>query len=160
MDDTICNVFISHINEDDAKLSKLKNLVERHGYQVRDSSIDSTKPNDAKSEEYIKIGILGPRIEWAGTVIVLISAGTHESKWVDWEIERAEQLGKRIVGVWAEGAKESDLPTNLDLYADAVVGWNAEAIIDAINGKNNEWTCSNGEPRTPRPIKRYSCRAA
>lgn len=160
MADGIRNVFISHIHEDDGDLAALKDLLAKHGCNVRDSSIDSSKPNEAKDEDYIKSGILGPRIEWAGTIVVLVSPGTHESEWVNWEIERASQLEKRIVGVWAHGAKDSDLPTNLDLYADAVVGWNGESIVDAIDGKANEWISSNGQPRVPRPIKRYSCRAA
>ena len=63
------NIFISHIHEDDKELGKLKELLGKKGYQIRDSSIDSSNPNNAKSPEYIKTGILAPRITWAGVMI-------------------------------------------------------------------------------------------
>src|SRR5207302_1100310 len=105
------------------------------GFAVRDSPINSSRPNDAD----IKSKILAPAIDWAGTCVVLISPGTHDSSWVYWEIEYAHKLGKRIVGVWARGAKDCDVPAALDAYADAVVGWQSESIIDAIRGGINNW---------------------
>jgi hypothetical protein len=157
MADEIKNVFISHVNEDDEVLQDFKGMLRSNGYDIRDSSIDSTKSNEATNENYIKSGILAPRIEWAGAVIVLISPDTHKSPWVEWEIEYAEKLNKRIVGVWVRGGQEADLPKNLELYADAVVGWQTDRVIDAINGRLNNWFTSKGEERAPRDISRYSC---
>jgi hypothetical protein len=157
MENDVNNVFISHIHEDDSRLPDLKNLLEIGGRTVRDSSINSEKPNNATSPDYIKSEILAPQIQWAGTLVVLVSPGTHESEWVNWEIEYAHKLGKRIVGVWDRGAAECDLPEKLDEYADAVVGWQAERIIDAIDGKTNTWETSTGEARAARAIARYQC---
>ena len=151
------NVFISHVHEDDEEVKKLKDLLEKNGLRVRDSSIVSTKPNQAKSESYIKTEILAPRIRWAGTLITLVSPDTHTSKYVNWEVEYAQRSDTRIVGVWARGAQDTDLPKSLELYADAMVGWNADSIADAINGKNNEWVGPDGEVRNQRDIPRYSC---
>jgi len=157
MSDGVKNIFISHVHEDDDELRKLKDLLAKKGYEIRDSSIDSSKPNDAQDPDYIKSQILAPRIQWAGAVIVIISADTHESDWVNWEIEYAEKCGKRIVGVWAHGASDSDLPTALEEYADSVELWNADAIIAAINGETSDWHQSDGSVRPPRVIDRYSC---
>jgi hypothetical protein len=88
---------------------------------------------------------------------VYITPNTKDSDWVNWEIEYAENLGKRIVGVYAHGAKECDVPEALEKYADDVRGWNSEGVVDAILGKTNEWHAPSGELRDPRPIKRYSC---
>ena len=151
------NVFISHIHEDDSRLEALKSLLEAGGRTVRDSSVNSDTPNEARDPDYIKSQILGPRIQWAGTLVVLISHGTHESEWVNWEIEHAHRLGKRIVGVWDQGAADADLPEALDLYADAVVGWQAGRIIAAIDGKVDTWETSDGENRPVRSIARYQC---
>ena len=41
------NVFISHFGKDDAHIGKLKDLLAKKGYTLRNSSIDSSKPNDA-----------------------------------------------------------------------------------------------------------------
>ena len=151
------NLFISHVHEDDKEVQDLKQLLRDRGYDIRDSSIDSSKPNQAQSEEYIKSEILGPRIRWAGVVVVLVSPDTHQSDWVEWEIEYAHKNDTRIVGVWAQGAKEADLPENLDRYADAMVGWQADSVMDAVEGKTNNWVGPDGEPREPRNIRRYSC---
>ena len=151
------NIFISHIHEDDADLGAMKRLLEVNGFNVRDSSINSAKPNDAHDPDYIKSEILAPRIRWAGTFVVLISPQTRESEWVDWEIEYAHKQGKRIVGVWASGAADSDVPEPLELYADAVVGWQADRIRDAITGEINNWETAEGTLRSARPIARYAC---
>jgi hypothetical protein len=153
----INNVFISHIHEDDDDLKMMKDLLQKNGFEIRDSSINSSKPNEASSDEYIKSGILAPRIQWAGTIVVLISPGTRDSEWVTWEIEYAQRQGKRIVGIWAHGAADCDIPQALDKFADAVVGWQAERINDAICGKLNNWETSSGDIRPPREIARYSC---
>jgi MTH538 TIR-like domain (DUF1863) len=154
---TMSNVFISHVHEDDPQLGAMKVLLETRRFPVRDSSINSSRPNNAHESDYIKESILAPAIQWAGTLVVLVSPQTHESEWVNWEIEYAQQLGKRIVGVWAQGATDSDLPEALERYADAVVGWQADRIAGAILGEINDWTTSDGRKRDTRTLARYSC---
>jgi hypothetical protein len=151
------NVFISHLHEDDDGLEKLKSLLSKKGMTVRDASIHKGKENDAQSEDYIKSGILAPQINWAGVFIVYVTPDTKDSKWVAWETEYAERKGKRIVGVWGHGDSNCELPEALDKYADAVVGWNGDQIVDAINGTLNEFDNPDGTTRNPRPIRRYSC---
>jgi len=153
----IKNVFISHIHEDDAGLSDLKALLSSNGMEVRDASINSEKPNEAKSEDYIKTGILAPRINWAGTLIVYVTPETCNSDWVNWEIEYAAKCDKRIVGVWAHGCNECELPTALAENADAVVGWHGSSIVDAVNGNCDVWEGPDGTPRDPVPLKRHPC---
>lgn len=150
------NLFVSHLHEDDARVGGFRDLLGAHDIDVRDSSITADKPNQAKSEDYIKSQILAPRIGWAGTAVVIVTEATKNSKYVQWEVEYANKLGKRIVGVWGHGASESDLPEALEKYADAVVGWNADGIIAAIDGEDN-WKTPDGEPRPAQPLVRYSC---
>lgn len=156
MPNDIKNVFISHIHEDDEGLGKIKTLLEKNGLTIRDSSINSSNPNNANSHEYIKSSILAPQINWAGTLLVYVSLGTQNSEWVNWEIEYAAKLGKRIVGVWEHGAKNCQLPSALEEYADAVVGWHGNSIIDAINGKDS-WEKSDGTHYPSLPINRHPC---
>ena len=150
------NIFISHRHEDDSHIEKLKALLKARGRDVRDSSINSDNPNDAKSEAYIK-SILADRITWAGTMIVLVSPQTKDHEWVDWEIEYASKFpDKRIVGVWVEGAENTDLPEALQKLADSVVKWDADAIIAAIDGADN-WQQTDGSATPPRQIPRINC---
>jgi hypothetical protein len=156
-DDEIKCVFISHIHEDDAGLGELKTLLGNNGLTIRDYSINSDNPNNANSEDYIKSEILAPRIRSCKTMVVYISPHTKESKYVNWEIEYAQSLGKRIVGVWAHGEKGCEVPAALADFGDAVVGWHGNSIIDAINGKIDGWEQPDGSPCAPKDIKRYSC---
>ena len=135
MVDETKNVFISHIHEDDPGLDKLKSLLKDNRIKIRDYSISSDNTNNAHSEDYIKSEILAPRIQQSGVVVVYVSPETKDSEYVDWEIEYAQKCDKRIVGVWADGEAGCQLPDALNDYADAVVGWTGNRIVDAINGK-------------------------
>ncbi len=151
------NIFISHIHEDDSRLKPLKELLSAGGFDIRDGSINSDKPNRAKSPDYIKTEILAPRINWASVLVVLVSKGTKESDYVNWEIEYAEKQGKRIVGVWDDGAAGVDIPDALEKYASAVVGWQTDKVKGAIDGTINNWETPDGAAAPPREVKRYTC---
>ena len=157
MADNTKNVFVSHVHEDDAGLGKLKDLLKANGMTIRDYSISSDNPNNAKSDDYIKSEILAPRIQQCATLVVYVSRETKDNDYVNWEIEYAQSNDKRIVGVWAEGENGCELPEALTKYADAVVGWTGNRIIDAINGKIDGWENPDGSQSSPREIKRYSC---
>ena len=150
------NVFISHVHKDDHALQKLKDLLAPKGMEIRDSSIHTGKFNNAKDEAYIKTQILAPAINWAGVFICYVSPQTKDSEWVNWEIEYAAKQGKWIVGIWEHGEKECELPAALKEFADALVGWNGNAIIDAINGKIL-WEAPDGDSCPVVPLKRHPC---
>jgi len=140
------NVFISHYNKDDEHIGKLKSLLEKRGYTLKNSSIDSTKPNQASNPDYIR-KLLRDRISWAGTFVVLIGPRTHTREWVNWEIEQAAKQGKSIVGIFTNGASNSDVPESFERLGNALVGWNTDRIIDAINGKIKNWENPDGTER-------------
>lgn len=151
------NIFVSHIHEDDHRLTPLKKLAEKHGCEMRDASINSNNPNNATDENYIKYQILAPRIDWSSTLVVLVSPETKDSKYVQWEIEYAEKQGKRIVGIWDQGEAGCDLPDALEELADAVVPWDGEKLVDAILGDFNGIINPDGNPRPDRAIPRHRC---
>ena len=98
------------------------------------------------------------KMNWAGTVFVLIGSETHLREWVNWEIEQASNLRKRIIGVFMHGGKDSDIPENLEKFGDGLIGWNSQKAIDAIEGKEVGWCNSSGQPRTPiNQVKRIAC---
>ena len=150
------NVFISHVGEDDSKLKNLKNLIEKHGIKVKDYSINSDKPNQAKNEKYIKSNILAPQINQCSALIVHISEETKNSKYVNWEIEYAHKKNKRIIGVWEQGEKGCEIPDALKDYADALVGWNGDNIIKALKGENIHEN-PDGSPCPETEITRHPC---
>jgi hypothetical protein len=139
------NLFVSHYGGDEKYIEKFKKLMSKE-YDIRDSSVVESDPNNATNKDYIK-SLIKAQIDWAGKVVVLIGPKTHEREWVDWEIEYAGTHGdKRIVGVFLPGATDADLPEMLNDYGNACVPWNLEKIVKALDG-NDIWENSSGETR-------------
>ncbi len=69
MADEIKSVSVSHLHEDEAGLADLKKLVEKGGLTIRDASINSSNPNDAKDQDYLESQILAPEIQSASTLL-------------------------------------------------------------------------------------------
>ena len=140
--EVIKNVFVSHHHKDDDSVDGLTNMVSGKGYHFRNSSIRVKPENQARldqnmvSEQTIK-RLLRMKIRWAGQVIVVIGKETHQRPWVNWEIKIAHQLGKSIIGVYENGLKEKvEIPDNLKKYATSIVGWRADSVIDALEGRS------------------------
>lgn len=152
------NVFVSHIHEDDAGLSDLSDLLEKHGMEVRNYSITSDKENNAQSADYIRSQILAPRINACSTLVVYITPETKNSDWVNWEIEYAHKQDKTIVGVWEQGNAGCDIPEALEEVGDTIVGWSGKNIVSAINGDYKGKENPDGTQITcPTPIERHPC---
>lgn len=151
------NVFISHHSADDEHIQNFKKLLDGKGYTIKNSSVDSSKPNRATDEAYIK-RLLRMRINWAKTFICLIGKDTHSRQYVDYEIKCAHKQGKRIVGVYISGGKDSDIPASLEKYGHGTTGWNSDKIIRALEGEDIGWCDSEGQPREPKyRITRIAC---
>lgn len=148
------HLFISHHHKDDAEVSKFISLISGKGYDIRNSSI-RVKPENQKrldqkrvSDEVIK-RLLRMKISWAGTTVVLIGKDTHTREWVNWELEQANKQGKRIVGVYLNGGTEADIPKNFENYGSALVKWNSDSIIRALDGENNFENPDGSERKGP-----------
>ena len=59
--------------------------------------------------------------------------------------------------IYVPGATGSDVPQALEDYGKAVVSWQGERIIEAIDGAVNEWDSPDGGRRPERVIKRIPC---
>ena len=76
---------------------------------------------------------------------------------VNWEIEYAQQCQKKIIGVYIQGEKDSELPEALKDYAESCVGWNAEKIDEVIRNDRVIWEDQNGNPIAPNASSHVSC---
>lgn len=146
------HVFISHHHADDEKVDQLTNLLSKGGTDVRNSSVRMKPANQRRMDEgRVKDEtirrLLRMKISWASSVVVLVGKETHTRPWVNWEITEAARQGKRIVGVYAHGGTDAEKPEALERYGSAIVAWNTESIIDAIEGRNNKFENSDGTVR-------------
>jgi hypothetical protein len=66
-------------------------------------------PIDSRDADYIK-RVIREKIARAGVVLCLVSAETHTSRWVDWELETAITLGKPIVAMAVKDLERASLP--------------------------------------------------
>lgn len=129
-------------------------MLGRAGYDVRNSSIRAKPANqrrldEGRISEKVIARLLRMKMSWATTVVVLIGRETHTRPWVDWEINKAHELGKHIVGVYERGGTENDLPEPFKKYGDALVAWNSNSVMDAIDGKPVPFQNPDGTPRQP-----------
>lgn len=147
------HVFISHHHADDEAVTSMTRMLSRKGYDIRNSSIRAKPKNQERlekklvSENTIK-RLLRMKMNWASTVIVLIGRNTAQRTWVDWEINQAMRQGKRIVGVYERGGTENDKPAALEQYASAIVSWNSNSIMSAVEGANT-FQSPTGDDRAP-----------
>ncbi|OXT01971.1 hypothetical protein B7H23_03270 [Notoacmeibacter marinus] len=146
------HVFISHHHADDARVTGLTVMLARAGYEIRNSSIRAKPENQRRLDEKrvpertLK-RLLRMKMSWASTVVVLIGKDTHKRPWVNWEINKANELGKRIVGIYERGGTENDIPQAFADYGDALVSWNSANVIDAIEGKDVPFEKPDGSLR-------------
>jgi len=146
------NVFISHHHDDDTHVDKFTNLMKTKGHDVRNSSVRMKPANERRmkegrvSDNTIK-RLLRMKMNWAGTVVVLVGKETHARPWVNWEIQQANRLGKRIVGVYLRGGSEADVPEALNDYGSALVKWHPDSIVGAVEGTINRFEDPDGNLR-------------
>lgn len=145
------NVFISHHGKDDEHVQRLKQRLKDSGYNIRNSSIDSTKhhptrPSDAVVARYLRKGI-----SWAGTFICLIGDKTHTRPWVNYEIRQAYLQGKQIVGIYKHGCTNTaELPEAYKKYGGATIGWNSlDKLGKIMSGEIIPTETPSGASREP-----------
>lgn len=148
------HVFISHHHADDEHVTKMTEMLSRRGYEIRNSSIRAKPANQRRLEQGLVSDntikrLLRMKMSWASTVVVLIGKQTHSRDWVNWEIKKANELGKRIIGVYTRGGTQADIPPALEDYGNSIVNWNAESIIAAIGGKDTIFQNPDGSLREP-----------
>lgn len=148
------HVFISHHHADDTHVDRLTDMLGRKGHDIRNSSIRAKPANRERLDRGLVADntikrLLRMKMAWAGTVIVLIGRNTHQRPWVNWEIETASRLGKRIVGVYARGGTEADKPEAFERHGDALVAWNSDSLMAAVDGTDSPFQTPDGNVRAP-----------
>lgn len=147
------HLFISHHHADDTSVTKLTSMLQRSKQDVRNSSIRAKPANQRKLDKGIVKDetirrLLRRKISWASTVVVVIGKKTASREWVNWEINQAHRQGKRIVGVFEHGGTKADIPVSFEKYGSALVAWNANSIVKAIDGLENMFQNPDGTSRS------------
>lgn len=117
------NVFISFATEDmnEVNLLRAHSKNENSDIEFNDHSVHD--PYNSDRADYIKRKI-AERINRSSTTVVYLSKNTEQSQWVQWEVEKSRELGKRVIAVHPgksyRGKRPSWLPKDVK-----VVSWSS-----------------------------------
>jgi hypothetical protein len=122
------NVFISFAAEDMNEVNLLRAQAKNDNSDIEFNDHSVRAPYNSDEAAYIKRKIT-ERITRASTTVVYVSPSIAKSEWVKWEVQKSQELGKKVIAVhpgdsyggakpkWLDGIKVipwSKLPAQLN----------------------------------------------
>jgi hypothetical protein len=77
--------------------------------------------------------LIGKQISHASVTVCLISETTHQSKWVDWELEKSDEEEKNIIAKAIKGVKRATLPVLIKEKNITFWTWDLKHLVKLIN---------------------------
>lgn len=103
------NIFISFAHEDENEINLLRGQAKNEKNDIEFNDFSVKEPFDSKRAEYIQQKI-AERINQSSITIVYLSENTKSSKWVEWEVNKSIELGKKVIVVYP-GEKQIKMPS-------------------------------------------------
>lgn len=127
------NIFISHSWTYSDAYEKLINLLNStNNFSYKNYSIPKNDPiHNAKYDYQLKEAIRN-QIKYASCVLILAGVYSTYSKWINIEIELAQEMGKKIIAIEPWGAERTSATVKNN--ATKIVKWQASSIVNAIKG--------------------------
>lgn len=123
-------IFISHSWQYTNTLEALRDLInERSHFSATYEESTKDKPINSEDESYVKTR-LTQKIGNSNIVLALAGVYASHSSWMEWELDKAIELGIPIVGVIPSGQER--ISTIVSSRSITDVRWNTESIITAI----------------------------
>jgi hypothetical protein len=116
------NVFISFATEDMDEVNLLRAHAKNENSDVKFNDHSVREPYDSERGDYIWQKI-GERIARASVTVVYLSENTAQSRWVEWEVEKSIELGKRVVAVHPNDHPGGPMPEWVQRLGVSVVPW-------------------------------------
>lgn len=129
----IYHLFISHSWTYSDTYEGLLSLLDSNAYfTYRNYSVPKDDPvHNAKSDAQLKAAIRN-QMQHASCVLILAGVYSTYSRWINIEIDLANEMGKTIIAIEPWGAERTS--TVVKKNADKIVKWNSASIISAIRG--------------------------
>lgn len=103
------NVFISFANEDMNEVNLLRAQAKNEKSDIEFNDHSVRQPYNSEQAEYIKRKIT-ERIKRSSVTVVYLSDSMAKSQWVKWEVEKSQELGKRVIAVHPRERYTGKLP--------------------------------------------------
>lgn len=124
------HVFISHSWKYPDPYETVKRWLNEASYfNWSDYSVPFYDPLDANTGRELKAKIK-QQIASCSCVVILSGMYVSYSKWINYEIDTAIEMGKPIIGVRPWGQEK--VPAGVSENADVMVGWNSSSVVQAI----------------------------
>ena len=129
----IYNIFISHSWSYSDYYDKLISLLDSESsLYYRDYSVPKNDPiHNANNDRELRAAIKN-QMQHASCVLILAGVYSTYSKWINIEIDLAQEMGKRIIAIEPWGSEHTS--TVVKSNASIIVKWNTSSIINAIKG--------------------------
>lgn len=123
-------LFISHSWDHDDVLQNLKELINSRGYFPAEyTQVERTLPINSDLAYVVKANIT-KRLQESDVVLAIAGIFASHSDWMQWEMDKAKELGLNVIGVVPRG--QEHISKEVDIRSIVNVRWNANSIVDAI----------------------------
>lgn len=123
------NLFISHSWDYAQQYNTLISWLDASSLYYKNYSISIEKSFDDMSNRKLKEK-LTEQIRHASVVIIIGGMYAAYSDWIDYEIDEAVRMGKKIIGIYPWG--QDRMPTKIQQHADKIIRWQSDSLIQAI----------------------------
>lgn len=124
------NIFISHSWTYGSQYDRLVEFLDQEKLDYRNYSVPKDDPVHTNGTDKQLRAAIDAKIRQCSCVIILAGVYASYSKWINIEIEIAQNYGKSIIAVEYWGSQHTSQVVKD--AADRVVGWNAESVVNAI----------------------------
>ncbi len=125
------NLFISHSWTYSDAYNKLVALLDDVKYfSYKNYSVPKDDPIHNANNSKELYDAIKQQVRYASVVIILAGVYSSYSKWIDKEIEIAQELGKPILAIEPWGSEKTSV--RVKNAADRIVKWNTSSIVDGI----------------------------
>lgn len=123
-------LMISHSWKYDEQYKKVVGWLEdANDFDMQNYSVCCDNPLDTTTDSELE-DALTTRVKECNCIIVLAGMYANYSKWMDFEIDKAVEYGKPIVGVKPWGNER--VPAKISENADEIVNWQSSSVVQAV----------------------------
>lgn len=129
----IYNLFISHSWTYSDAYEKLVNLLNTASYfKYKNYSVPKDNPIHNALYDYQLKAAIRNKMQHASCVLILAGVYSTYSKWINIEIQLAQEMGKKIIAIEPWSAERTS--QKVKNSAHSIVKWQTSSIIKAIRG--------------------------
>lgn len=127
------NLFISHSWTYSDAYEKLVNLLDADPYfTYKNYSVPKNDPIHNATYDYQLKAAIRNQMQHASCVLILAGVYSTYSKWINIEIQLAQEMGKKIIAIEPWGAEKTSIKVKNS--ANTIVKWQTSSIVKAIRG--------------------------